>query len=132
MKKQDFIDYKNENKLTLADFAKKIGIAPYTLWLFLNTSSKRKSGVMFKLKAFHQKYIEKQKEVTEPMLIDVKTVEEPKEEPCSAQGNFREFRIALEVSLMALKNENVISDETYGSLMLYISQMSDAYEHAVL
>jgi hypothetical protein len=65
------------------------------------------------------------------MLFDVKTVEEPKETPCSAQGDFREFRIALEVSLMTLKNENVISNETYDTLMLYVSQMSDAYEYAI-
>ena len=131
MKKQDFIDYKKENNISFIDFAKKIGISPYTLWLFLNTSSKRRSSVMFKLKAFHKKYIEKQEEVTEQMLFDVKTVEEPKETPCSAQGDFREFRIALEVSLMTLKNENVISNETYESLMLYVSQMSDAYEYAI-
>ena len=131
MKKQDFIEYKEQNNLTLTEFAQKIGISANTLWLFLNTNTTRKRKVMFKLKQFHAEYIEKNSvvEETEPTLFDEPKVEEIQEEiTCSAYGNFREFRLSLEVSLQTMKNEGVITQESFDNLMFYVSQMNNAYE----
>lgn len=133
MKKQDFIEYKEQNNLTLTGFAQKIGIAANTLWLFLNSNSKRRRKVMFKLKQFYDEYIEKDSvtEETEPTLFDAEPEETQEEITCSACGNFREFRLSLEVSLQTMKNEGVISEESFNNLMFYVSLMNNAYEDAI-
>jgi transcriptional regulator with XRE-family HTH domain len=150
MKKQDFIDYQKKNNLTLNELAQKIGIAYSTLWLFLNTSSKRKRGVMYKLKDFFNAHIAsgKQLELLEP--VESKEVkEEIKEEPkvevaaqeeveqpeeheeglclCECVRQYREFMLSLSASLLTLNSQEIISDETYCGLDKYIESMYDIH-----
>ena len=146
MKKQDFIDYQKKNNLTLNELAQKIGIAYSTLWLFLNTSSKRKRGVMYKLKDFFNEHIAagkqlellepvENKEVKEEPKVEVaaqEEVEQPEEHEeelclCECVRQYREFMLSLRASLLTLNSQEIISDDTYVGLEEYIDHMYDIH-----
>jgi hypothetical protein len=139
MKKQDFIDYKEAHGLSYKEMAAMIGISSVTLWLFLTTCTKRKRSTMFALKKFYSENIENKKpEIKyelQPQLFN--TEEAPKKEEvdqfevCAQQLSFDACRFALEVCIQALKNQNVITQETFDSLLTYCEGMENAYLDAI-
>ena len=152
MRKQDFIDYQKKNNLTLNELAQKIGIAYSTLWLFLNTSSKRKRGVMYKLKDFFNKYIAtgkqlelldqvKNEEIEEEVKVEVPVEEEENREECDDDDcceecfnhiPFREFMIGLKTALLTLKTQGTITEDTFDGLCIYISGIEKTYNESFI
>jgi transcriptional regulator with XRE-family HTH domain len=152
MKKQDFIDYQKQNNLTLTELARKIGLHPRTLWMFLYSNSKRRRDVMYKLKDFYNNYIlvgkqlellepVKNEDVQEEVKVETPVEEEENREECDDDDDcceecfnaipFREFMIGLKTALVTLKSQGDITEDTFDSLCIYISGIERTYNDAL-
>lgn len=153
MKKQDFIDYQKQNNLTITELARKIGLHPRTLWMFLYSNSKRRRDVMYKLKDFYNEYIaagkqlelldpvkneEIEEEVKEETPIEQEEIKEEYEdddcccEECVGSISFREFMIGIRTALLTLKYQGSITQDTLDGLDVFLSGIEEKYNEALL
>lgn len=141
MKKQDFVEYQEQNGITLSELASRIGISHKTLWMFLNTPTKRKRSVMFKLKKFYDDNIApvQQLDIFEPAEKDDK-VEETEEEinkvadeviesliSSRKVSDFGFSFVALYTALYTLRTQDVIAEGTYDYLCELLNNIGEAH-----